>query len=254
MSYIPPMTFGEVLYSNVFFDNLSTLSYNGTEVSGFGSTNAVDWRDFSIFTAQATKVLSVTIPTLVNADSFIVWPVGDGVTGTVILKNNSGTTISTATIDGTGKMVWNNISATLPAGTVSLTFSAAFNIRLVAVGGKLIFPMGQWADVNPPLFTQGLIGENLISVNGSIIARNIRRTEKTGKIMLDHLTQTWVRIYWEPFQAHAARYAFFHRWNPATYPNDIAFSVAGDIIPPKNTRAQFMSVEMPTKFITSGYP
>ena len=254
MTYTPNMVFGEVLYQNVFFDNLADLSYNGTEVDGYESTNAVDWRDFSIFQAEATKVLSVTIPSPVAATAFVVWPVDDGTTGTIVLKNDSGTTISTATIDGTGVMVWNTIAATLPAGTVSVTFSAAFQIRLIAVGAKLVFPMGQWADINPPYFTQGLVQENVISINGSIIARNIRRTEKTGKIHLDNLTQAWCRTYWQPFAAHAARYAFFHRWNPTTYPLDIAFSVAQEVNSPTNSRATFMQVEMPTKFITSGYP
>jgi hypothetical protein len=93
--------------------------------------------------------------------------------------------------------------------------------------------------------------ENKISVNGSIIGRNLRRFEKSSQINLPYLTPDWVRTNWEAFVQWAIRYPFWQRWNPTTYPGDVAFTVADTISPPKNASPPpYMTVEMNTKFIT----
>jgi hypothetical protein len=92
--------------------------------------------------------------------------------------------------------------------------------------------------------------ENVISVNGSILGRNLRRIVKSGNIELNYLTQSWVRSYWNPLAIHASTLAFFWRWNPVSYPKEIGFCVADKIEAPQNSSPPpYMSVSMPLLYL-----
>ena len=246
------MVCAQVLWDNLLFRYLDDLQSSQATIEGFEPSNAADWRDFSLFRPLPGCVLSTTIPSS-PIDTVVVWPVA-GVVGQIRITDHYGVWRSDPIdLDGSGDIVWTNITAyTFPAGTLSVHFLGATtpDIRQIAIGQRLQFPIGQWAEVNPPRLTQGLVSENLIAVNGSILGRSVRRVEKQGQLSLEHLSPLWVRSTWEPLAAHAARYAFFHRWDPVSYPTEVAFTVANEVQAPKNSKAGLMSVQMPTRFLT----
>lgn len=249
MSYEPAMVKAQVLYANLL--RSGAVTYSATTVSGFEPVNAYDWRDFTLFRPQAAAELTITFGSAQTANTLVIWWSGSG-TDVVSLHYWNGTEwVSAGTVaQSGGPMVWLDITSA--SSTIwRLTFSGSQDIRQIALGLKLQFPIGQWAEVNPPTLYQGVVVQNLISVNGSIIGRNIKRLEKSGKLNLSLLLPDWVRTYWDAFAIHASKKAFFHRWDPVGHPQEIAFAVAESISAPTNDRPPpRMKVEMPLRFIT----
>lgn len=249
----------QMVQAQVLWDNLlrlptgATVTYDGTTVVGFEYVNAYDWRDFSMFFPTAGSHIVLDCAASHDADSLCVWWVDDLGTDTVTLEWWDGAAwnlIATAS-QGIGTGVHWIDFAVQGALKWRLTMSGIAKIRELCFGVRLQFPMGQWLGINPPKLLQGVVVQNVISMNGSIIGRNLRRIEKGGKIDLSLLLPDWIRTYWEVFAAHAATKAFFYRWNPVGYPDEVAFAVAASIEAPVNASPPpRMSVSMPIKFIT----
>lgn len=254
MSYSPSMVKAQILYQNVF--RLATPTYSGLEVAGFEAANAYDWRDFSLFTPATAAVLEVTIPAT-EIDSSCVWWQDDFVAGdpnaVVVVEAWTGAAwvaFTTHNKNSGDNASWRDASAALTATKVRCTFTGTDNIRQITVGKRLLFPMGQWKSIAPPKLLHGVVVENVISVNGSILGRNLRRIVKSGDIKLNYLSQTWVRDSWNPFAIHASRYAFFWRWNPVSYPTEVGFCVADKIEAPTNSSPPpLMEVSMPLLYL-----
>lgn len=264
MSYTPNMTCAKVLYNNIL--RTTPLVYSGTAgtIDGFEYVHAYDWRDFSLYRLpdSTSGVFTMTLSMLGGSRSFdtlCIWPLNPSVSGSAPTIHATitvnGSTVFSGVAGQTGRATWTSLGAVTtvtPGDEVVLTVSASgttFDIRQIALGTALVFPTGQWADLNPPKLTQGLIVENVISVNGSIIGRNVRRTERTGEIKLDYLDQSWVRNQWDAFAVHASKYAFFYLWSPVLYPDEVAFAVADTIVAPTNSKAGRMKASMPIKFL-----
>lgn len=247
----PTMVQAQILYANLL--RSGTVTYSATPVSGFEPVNAYDWRDFTLFRPQAAATLTVTLSGASAADSMVVWWMDAMGSDTVNLHYWDGAAWVWVAIVGqsSGAMSWVDFDSA--SSTIwRLTFSGSQNIRQIALGVKVQFPIGQWADVNPPTLLQGVVVQNVISVNGSILGRNIKRIEKSGKLSLNLLLPDWVRTVWNDFAIHASKLAFFHRWDPVGHPTEVAFAVASEINAPTNDRPQpRMKVDMPIRFITT---
>lgn len=252
MPYTPPtLVYPQVLYDNLLRSSSATVTYSGTEVDGMESVNAYDWRDFTLFEPEATEILEASFVSGQAADTVTIWWVDAG-TDTVLVEywNGSAWVTITTLLQSAGKMQWFDF-ATQTRTKYRFTFSGTSHIRQLTIGVKVTFPMGQWMDINPPTLVQGVVVENQISVNGSIIGRNLRRFEKVGQISMDYLDPTWVRTVWNAIITHAIRYPFWYRWSPTTYPADIAFTVADSITAPKNmSPPPLMHTELAIKFLT----
>lgn len=253
------MNLGDVLWDNALRDATPVESTPAS--SGFEVINATDWRDFTLYRPAATSNFTVVVTNTRLIDSFVTY-VGVGQAGSRIwLEYESSvgifTSIGYQLGDGPGLSFFSFSQITVLAGRrlrISFTGNtgAGLYLKQIAVGLRLTLPIGEWADKTPHALNSGYVVENVISMNGSIIARNLRRVEKSGAINLEYLTEGWVRTYWEPFTAHAARYGFFYRWNPTDYPSDIIFAVADQINPPANMMPPpLMKVSMPFKGITA---
>jgi hypothetical protein len=196
---------------------------------GFEHANAFDWRDFTMYRPAASTVTYLTSnPITFNKyiDSVAGWFVGGDGTSQIELEYETGigTNVWVAFIGALGpptsvsSQLWSDISnpTTVTAGRrlrwkIS-TGPSAPDIRILTCGPKMTGETGQWESVQAPSLTFGVVEENVIAVNGSIIARNVRRYEKQGSITLTLLTPEWVRATWEPFIRHAVRYPFWYRW------------------------------------------
>lgn len=254
------INFGEVLFDNVLRTN-DLIVYSGTDVAGFPPENAIDWRDFSMFQADGGSTTTLDFrfdqDTPFSTLSTFCREYDSAGTASIELLYESSPFVYTSivTINPTDKFVtWVDFAeVTVQAGmNVRFEFTTSAGpllVRQLVIGTKLVFDMGQWSDINPPLLNQSVITGNAMAVNGSFLGRNRRRVEKKGSIKLEFLTQDWVRDEWNPFSIAATEHAFMHRWNPTEYPDEVAMTV-GEIVAPRNTRASLMEVSMPTMFIT----
>ena len=254
------MNLGDVLWDNVLRD--ATPVESSPAPSGFDVTNAIDWRDFTLYRPAANSYFTVTLPQPRNIDSFSVF-VGVGQAGsTITLSYESSpgvfTNLGTAVLGDSPSIAFNtfNVVTVLAGRKVKVTFAsntgAGLYIKQIVAGVRLTFPIGEWEGKTPHYFNSGYVVENVISMNGSLIARNIRRVEKSGSINLEYLSYNWIFTYWEPFAAHAARYPFLYRWNPTDYPWDTIFAAADQINAPTNgSPPPTMKVVMPFKGITA---
>lgn len=256
------MVLAHVLYDSLLFRLRSNVVYSGTVVDGMEPANAYDWRDFSIFRAQVgTVTLTLQVPNGGLVDSLVLWrpagaPSAPLVTVSVSPDGSAWTPIGSTTAATDGSIKWLDLTpTTIPsAGYLRVTIadaSYASDWRQISVGAKMQFPMGQWSGVTPPSLYSGVVLENVIAMGGSIVGRNVRRLEKKAQISLTHLTQAWVRNYWDAFAQHAAKNAFWYRWNPVGYPAEIAFAVAENIEAPANAMPPpYMTASMPLRCLT----
>lgn len=258
------MILPDVLYDNAFRD--ATPSYSGTITTGFEAVNAVDWRDFTKFRPSVgTTTFDVTCPANHAIDSFAFWAkMNVDASCTFLLQYESSVGVYTTLGSSISRndlvanpMIFQTFAAvTVLAGrkirlSCTVATTGDWDIRQVTAGTRLTFETGQWAGLSPSRLQQGVVAENVIAQNGSIIARNLRRLEKQGKISLQYLTASWVRTYWNPFAVHASRYPFWFRHNPTDYATESAFAAASEINAPVNAMpTPRMSVDMPIRYLT----
>lgn len=256
------MVNAQVLYDSAFYRYRSVLAYDGAVVTGFEPANICDWRDFTIFRVgvASTVHLKVQLGADTVFDCAQVWCPASGANGAVATfetspDNAAWTTRATFSPDASGTILWTDFtSVTMLSGQWvrwTIVAGGVSDFRQLSAGPKLMFPIGQWMDVGPPSLLSGVVMDNVIAVNGSILGRNYRRLEKKGDFTLTHLSQSWVRTYWDVFAQHAARRAFWWRWNPTEYPLEIAFAAAEDIVAPVNDKPPpLMRTSMPFRYLT----
>ena len=259
-------TIGTVLYENSGRSVGATGTYSTTIVPGYEPENCFDWRDFSSFlvASASTTSLDLTFGTAQTVDTWSVFTRQYDATGgaAIILKYESApavfTTVDTVSIAaGTAALTLRQVTPFTVAVGRKLRFEFMTNaddfyVRQLVTGQRLEFPIGQHGGITPPNLQQGVVVDNVIAVNGSLIGRNKRRFERTSSIKLDYLDPAWVRTYWEPFVTHAIRYPFIYAWNLATYSAEVVFAAADNIVAPENMpKRGKMRVSMPLKAITT---
>ena len=249
----------KVLYNNVLRD-ATTVTYSGTETSGFEKENATDYFDWTLFrTSSGSTSLDFTVGTDTDLDSVSAYVKTVGGTNSITLQYESSvsafTTLQTYSAPS-GSLTFDTFnSVTVSSGRrirFSIVSATSIDIRQLWAGEYMEFQRGQWATATPPTLTQGIKVSNNISVNGSFLGRSIKRTERSGKISLEHLTQDWVRDTWEPFADHCARSPFVYLWSDNTaYSSEVGYCFAENIVVPKNAGNSFMSVEMPLRMLVA---
>ena len=250
---------GKVLYDNAFKDSGVTITYSGTETDGFNKENLYDYKDFSTFAPEVstTTTLDIDLTTgrTIDAWGVFVEKTDNSGTFTINLQYESSpsvfTTLDTIT-SSDGKLELNEFSSqAISSGrAIRLEFilgTGPFYIRQIMIGEIMEFEQGQYAGINPPTLTQGIIQTNNVSENGSILGTNRKRDKVSANIKLEYLTESWVRSTWEPFQLHASYgRGLFYQWAPTDFPSEIVYCVAEKITPAKNmSPTPFMSVTMP---------
>lgn len=249
------MAIGRVLYNNVIKG--ITPTFSGTTLSGKPPSNATDWADYSYFTADSGN-LDFTMATDTDIDSVSIY------VKTVAGSNSIELQYESAPATFTSLKTFSSPSGTLDyeefsGVTVSsgrkirfvITAATTIDIRQLVVGERLEFEQGAWATVTPASFLQGVKVTNNISENGSVLGRSIKRLERSGKISLDHLTDSWVRASWEPFAYHFARYPFIFVWDYSGHADDVAFAFAEGVNPPQHGTAGRLSAEVSIKFLVA---
>lgn len=256
-----------IIYPDVLYDNLlrrGTVTFSAAEVPGFETANAYDWRDFSIWAkTNAAQYIELDLGAsgASAVDTLVVWPVKDAEPASNVFLEYADTLPTWTTIgymvtptmmeDAVGSPVMLTAAVTAAHRYWRIGCNTSGWFRQIAFGQRLTMLRGQWQGVAPTKFIGGNVFSNMIAENGSILGRNVRRTEKKGELSMSHLTDAWVRASWEPFAAHATRYPFFYRWNPSGKPTEVAFAAATEIEPPTNdSPPPFLRASMPMRLIT----
>jgi len=217
-----------------------TPTFSGTTVAGKAPANATDWHDFSYFTADSGD-LDFTVGANTDIDAFSIYTATHTASSTIALKYESGvssfTTLHTYTATS-GKLTLDTFSSvTVASGRrIRISFTGGpINVRQLVVGEYLEAEQGQYDDITWPNLAGGVKTSNIVSVNGSIIGRTIKRMERKGVLSLEYLSASWYRTNWEPFAKHAARYPFIWQPNPAGRPDEVGFAaVEGGLPSPTN--------------------
>jgi hypothetical protein len=88
-----------------------------------------------------------------------------------------------------------------------------------------------------------------MSVNGSLLGRDIIRREISANIELEYLSQAWVNDSWEPFARHAERLPFFYLYDLET-PTQVAWAAAESVdAPAHGTPVPTMKVSMALRIV-----
>jgi len=246
-----------ILYDNAARDAGVSPVYSGSIVSGFEPINASDWRDFSLFrAASGTSTLDYAMAQDRAIDSACIY-LATICAGTITLQYESSpavyTTLATWNNASVGVHMQQLASVTVLAGrNVRWLFSLTglTDIRQLAAGPALIIPIGQRSGLNPPTLTQGIVVNNTIATNGSIIGRSIRRMDRKTQLSVEYITPEYVRTTWESFAQHAVTKAFFYSWDYQTYPDEVTMSIAESIGAPENMpNPRFMKVDWPLRHL-----
>ena len=247
----------KVIYDNVL-RAADTVTWAGTTVFGKDPQNAWDWRNWSIFetgSSLSSVDLDFTFLDDKTFDSFSIYVMNYTGTGSETIELYYETSPSSFTLLNTrsssgGELTLKSFSeVTLTAGLrlrISFTTgTATLNVRQLVVGKLLEFERGQWNGVMSPNFSQGSIGDTIISVNGDVIAKNFVRITRKTEINLSEVSESWVREFWAPFQEAVETKAFIYQWSPVNYPDEVAMAAPDKTRVAETIRGNRMSVIMP---------
>ena len=262
MADAPLQVLGRALADNRANDSGVTITYSGTEIVGFEEINSHDWKDFTLFRVEtATTTLDIELAADADINTASPWCKKiSGITGDIKLYYESAPAVFTllATFKDTiqaGVPQWKEFPrvTVLSGRKVRWEFivsGGTSDIRQLTTGIQLMAPRGQRGGVNPPTLQSGIVVNNVIAVNGSIIDRSVRRLDRNYNIDWDFVSEEFVRTDWETFAIHMTDKACVYAWDYDNHPDEIVFASAESIVAPLNMDIpQFMQVSMPLKVL-----
>lgn len=267
MTFSPNLVIPEICWSNQMRSSDAVIEYQGaTEDPKYPLVNAVDWKDWTLFRVKEgiTDVLFyLTAHPTMNTSNFCwfvksLLPTDTGFSIRLYRQTSPGVfSPVTAAIDPLanplGMVNYGNITS---AGTdpylirFVVPTGKSLYVRQLFIGLSLIPETGQNVGVAPPSLQQQWKTTNALSVNGSLVGRNLIRLVKEYEINLEYLTPNFVNVLWKEFCTHALRYPFFFRWNPGSYPLDCMFASAKTVESPTVSKPGRLTARMPLVGIT----
>ena len=282
------LTLPEVLYANSLRDYAVAPVYDGPEVEGMESVNAYDWLDWTLFQTEANTesvlmwqarpsqyvdgaaIYIVPFDTDFLTDEAII---GLSLIDNAIIGQSTGSCTIFLEYATTYGGPWTAAASQVFSGTLSmayLTFNAVntssypwWRFRIVNDASSQVFirqlvagpiqymPQGQHVDQIRPYVPDSVILSNPITVNGSMLTRQSRRTEKAAELIQSPVSAAFVDNEWSKFVRHARAYPFFFMWNKAQYPAQVCFAAATDLPAARNTNpTPWCEVRMPLRLVT----
>jgi hypothetical protein len=265
MTFAPNLVIPQILYANKLRTTGAFFQYQGaTEDPKFPLVNAVDWKDWTLFRVlEGTTDVAFSLPVGYDINCFCWFCKALGSTDTGFSIR-----LYKQTSPGVFAPVMPAIDPlTAPIGmqtfaTESMPSNYLMLVRFVVPAGKSLYvrqlglgeymtpETGQNVGVAPPSLQQQWKTTNALSVNGSLVGRNLIRLVKDYEINIEYLSPSFVQNQWAPFCTHALRYPFFFRWNPASYPTDCMFASAKTVESPTISKPGRLTAKMPLIGIT----
>jgi hypothetical protein len=152
-------------------------------------------------------------------------------------STNSGSTWTTAassapTLDNELILkTFTSISATYWRVRVVALTDAPLFIGVIMFGRKLSLYRGMVSGFTVPRHGRKNEIINQKTEGGQFVGRVKTSQGARSSINFKHVTQSWVRSYWEAFVEHAELLPFLFSWNHDTYPQDAVYCVTDGEIP-----------------------
>lgn len=228
----------------VCYSNLAT-TVTGTPTSertGYSAANCYDWYTTSYWSptsASGNHRIFWNFGSNKTADYFAIYRHNLGaVGGTVVLEYSSdGATWFTAftAVSATNNELVIKLftSQTKRYWRVTFALSSAtpFYVGVVMFGAKLPLYRGMVAGFTVPRHGRKNDIVNQKTEGGQFVGRVKTSQGARSSINFKHITQAWVRSYWEAFVEHAELLPFLFSWNHDTHPQDAVYCVSDGEIP-----------------------
>ena len=234
-----------------------TPTFSGTTVSGMPPANCTDFFDWTFFRADSGN-LDFEMTEDTDIDCVGIYVAEASGSNSIELQYESSPSVFTSlktfsTPEGSMELEKFTPVTVLNGRKIRFVITAAtvLDIRQLMVGEAMDAEQGAWASASPPTFNSGVKFTNTMSQNGALLGRSIKREDRKGKIMLEYLSDSWVRSTWEEFSTYFSRYPFFYQWDPNGHPLDVAFAYAEAVNPPKHSQHGFLTVDIPIKMLVA---
>lgn len=218
-----------IAWQNILADDDATLTPS-SEVAGYLAINAIDGKEFTFWklAAAGTQSLEVefTSPREVNYCAIHGHNMASA-GGSFTVQKWSGAawvTLGTTVSPGTGAPAMVRF-ATESASRFRILFSSSVALQLAVVylGKSFQMERGCWSGMTPPWMGRVTSGTTTKSEAGVLLGRSVALRGVKFEMAFEWLTIPFVRDYWMPFVVACEESPFFVLWNPADYPDDVAF-------------------------------
>lgn len=231
-----------VCYDNLLTSQLLSSIAASSERLGFSAENSFDWYTTSYWSPTAASgyhhFVSV-FSSSVTANYFAFYRHNIGtVGGTISLdySSDSGVTWTTVALDSADDnelkiLEFVAVSSTHWRVVVNASTATPFYLGVVMFGQKLPLYRGMIAGFTVPRHGRKNEIINQKTDGGQFVGRAKTSQGARSSINFKHITQAWVRLYWESFVEHAELLPFVFSWNHDTYPQDAVYCVTDGEIP-----------------------
>lgn len=282
------LTIPEVLYNNSLRNYATAPTYDGPEVEGLEYINAFDWLDWTLFQTEANTesilMWEARTASYIDGAGIYIVPfdtdyltdeavIGLSLIGQAIISQPTGSCTIFLEYASSPTGPWTAAASQVFSGTTSLAYlsfnpvnTSTYNwwrfrivnaansqvfIRQLVAGPIQYMAQGQHVDQVRPSVPDAIILSNPITVNGSMLTRQSRRTEKAAELIQSPVNASFVDNEWAAFVRHARAFPFFFMWNKAQYPEQVCYAAATDFPAARNVNPPpWCEVRMPLRLIT----
>lgn len=234
-----------VCYDNHLTSPLLTSVTPTSQRSGFSVENCYDWYTTTYWSptfASGYAYFQAEFSSAVSADYLAIYRHNLGsVGGTFYVEyshDNWGTyflastsTLITAADNELKISSFASVTARYWRVVFNLSTATPFFVGVVMLGRKTHLYRGMIAGFTVPRHGRKNDIVNQKTEGGQFVGRVKTSQGARTSINFKHVTQSWVRVIWEPFVKHAELYPFLFSWNHDTYPQDAVYCVTDGEIP-----------------------
>ncbi len=226
-----------------------------TEDANFPVANVFDWltSDFFKPTGTGTTNIDVTMPGPVSADYFAYYNQNlDTLNGTIKLQYWDGaayqdcfSVMSPADNSPQMRVFTSQMS---DKWRVVITCSSVFALGCVSFGTQLALQHGMYLNWTDPVFARATELVTSKSDKGAFLGRSVRANGISTELILQYVSDTWMRSNWLEFIRHAEKKPFFFLPDIADHPTEAVFAWVEDAIPPPtHTNYGYMGATIPIR-------
>ena len=255
-----------VCYDNALTSPLLTSVTPTSERAGFSAENSYDWYTTSYWSptpASGYHIIYAEFSSAVTADYLAIYRHNLGtVGGTFYLEysHDNWATFSLATPSITGATdnelkinLFTAVTARYWRIVFNLSTAIPFYVGVVMFGRKLSLYRGMVSGFTVPRHGRKNDIVNQKTEGGQFVGRVKTSQGARSSINFKHITQAWVRSYWEAFVEHAELLPFLFSWNHDTYPQDAVYCVTDGEIPHISINDNHHhDINMPVQCLLSG--
>ena len=230
-----------IFYENHLATPLLASIITSSARTGYSVENCYDWRTttywspnntvgYHSFTATFSSPITVDYLAFyrhnlesVNGNFYIMHSIDNLVWNTVLYSTATDNELKIITFTAITAQYW-RVVFYIPTTT-------PFFLGVVMIGRRMPLDRGMVAGFTIPRHGRKNDIVNQRTEGGQFVGRVKTSQGARSSINFRHVTQSWVRSYWEAFVEHAELLPFLFSWNHDTYPQDAVYCVTDGEIP-----------------------